>query len=103
MCMNQRYRGAGATEAAMQELWIQKQRCRNYGYRSSDVETMDKETMDKETMDTETMDKEAMDTETGFVGSRDGKNRNGEYRNGKRAENIVLFRRGKESDTVSTA
>ena len=67
------------------------------------VETMDKETMDKETMDTETMDKEAMDTETGFVGSRDGKNRNGEYRNGKRAENIVLFRRGKESDTVSTA
>jgi len=52
-------------------------------YRSSDVETMD--------------------TETGFVGSRDGKNRNGEYRNGKRAEDIVLFRRGKESDTVSTA
>lgn len=42
---------------------LQKQRCRNYGYRSSDVETMDKETMDTETMD----------TETGFAGSRDGK------------------------------
>ena len=64
------------------------QRYRGRRYRSSDVENMDIETMD---------------TETGYVGSRDRKNRNGEYRNEKRAENIVLFRRGKESDTVSTS
>ena len=58
MCMNQRY----------QRPALQKQRCRNHGYRSSDVETMD----------TETMDTETMGTETGYIGNRDGKNRNGE-------------------------
>lgn len=50
-------------EPEIQRPALQTQRCRNYVYRSSDVETMDKETMDKETMD----------TETGFAGSRDGK------------------------------